>query len=85
MNCTKLQLQMIGTFSELERSTIKSKIIQGIQKAKERGAYKGRKKTIDDNLIIQMKQSSQRVCDIARELSISRMSVYRALKAVKFI
>lgn len=51
----------------------------GIEQAKLRGAYTGRKKLVDDALIVAMKADGKRVCDISHELGISRMSVYRAL------
>jgi len=77
----KLQLQMLGAFAEFERSLIKKRQLEGIAKAKERGVYTGRKKQIDDNRIKSMKSDGVSITQIASEMSISRQSVYRALKA----
>ena len=76
---TRLQLQMMGAFAEFERSIIKRRQLEGIKKAKERGVYKGRVKSINDDMILAMHSSGTKVSDIARDLQISRMSVYRAL------
>ena len=76
---TRLQLQMMGAFAEFEKSIIKRRQLEGIRKAKERGVYKGRVKSINDDMILAMHSSGTKVSDIARDLQISRMSVYRAL------
>ena len=41
-----LMLSVMGAFAEFERSLIKERQRQGIALAKQRGAYKGRKKTL---------------------------------------
>ena len=74
-----LQLQMMGAFAEFERNIIRKRQAEGIAKAKAKGVYKGRKKTIDSTQVKQMKQDGMTVADIARQLSISRVSVYRNL------
>lgn len=58
----------------------KSKQMQGIARAKARGVYKGGKRMIDENRILAMKSEGHKVSHIAKSLSISRMSVYRALQ-----
>lgn len=78
---TRLQLQMMGAFAEFEKNLIKRRQLEGIRKAKERGVYKGRVKSINDNMILTLHSGGTKVSDIARELGISRMSVYRALAA----
>jgi DNA invertase Pin-like site-specific DNA recombinase len=77
---SKLQLQMMGAFAEYERNIIRIRQAEGIAKAKERGAYKGRKKTADDNRIRTMKSDGHGATEIAETLGVSRMTVYRALK-----
>lgn len=76
----KLQLQMMGAFAEFERSIIRQRQAEGIAKAKERGVYKGRKKSADDNRIRMMKSEGHGATEIAETLGVSRMTVYRALK-----
>jgi DNA invertase Pin-like site-specific DNA recombinase len=77
---SRLQLQMMGAFAEFERSLIKSRQLEGIAKAKAKGVYKGRVKAIDDGKIVSLRKQGVGVSDIAKMLTISRMSVYRALE-----
>ena len=75
----KLQLQMMGAFAEFERNIIRQRQAEGIARAKVRGVYKGRKKTIDDNRIRKMKAEGHSVTEIAELVGVSRMTVYRSL------
>ena len=77
----KLQLHLMGAFAEFERSIIRKRQAEGIAKAKAKGIYKGRKATIDASNIVSMKERGIGASQIAREMGISRVSVYRALKA----
>lgn len=77
----KLQLHLMGAFAEFERSIIRKRQAEGIAKAKAKGIYKGRKPTIDTSSIANMKKNGIGASQIARELNISRVSVYRALKS----
>ena len=73
----KLQLQMMGAFAEFERNIIRKRQAEGIEKAKKRGAYKGRQSSIDPKKIAQMQAEGLSPTQISRELGISRQSVYR--------
>ena len=75
----RLQLQMMGAFAEFERNIIRQRQAEGIARAKDRGVYKGRKKTIDENRIRAMKAEGHSVTEIAEIVGVSRMTVYRAL------
>jgi DNA invertase Pin-like site-specific DNA recombinase len=77
----RLQLQMMGAFAEFERNIIRKRQAEGIAKAKERGVYKGRAKKTADGKIIELKSKGYKVTEIAEELGINRITVYRALKA----
>ncbi len=77
----KLQLHLMGSFAEFERSIIKKRQAEGIAKAKQRGVYKGRPVSIDANKIRDLRQQGLGATKIAEQLKISRVSVYRALKA----
>ena len=79
---SRLQLQMMGAFAELEISLIRQRQAAGIAKAKARGVYTGRKKQVDDRKIVAMKQDGMKVSEIASSLGVSRMTVYRALEKV---
>lgn len=76
---SRLQLQLMGAFAEFERNIIRKRQAEGIAKAKARGVYKGRKKKVDDQKIIDLKQQGKRVSEIASALGVSRMTVYRAI------
>ena len=75
----RLQLQMMGAFAEFERNIIRSRQAEGIARAKSRGVYKGRKKTVDENRIRKMKTEGHSVTEIAELEGVSRMTVYRSL------
>ena len=77
----KLQLHLMSAFAEFERSIIRKRQAEGIAKAKAKGIYKGRKSTIDTSTIVNMRANGIGASQIARELNISRVSVYRALRA----
>ena len=53
----------------------------GIEAAKAKGAYRGRKPTVPTDKVREMRATGHRPSDIARTLGISRMSVHRALHA----
>ena len=79
----RLQLQMMGAFAEFERNIIRKRQAEGIAKAKQRGVYKGRQASIDANAIKQRVAEGQGATAIAKELGISRASVYRILKTMR--
>jgi DNA invertase Pin-like site-specific DNA recombinase len=73
---------MIGAFAEFERNIIRQRQAEGIARAKARGVYKGRKKTIDTTSIRNMNAEGHSVTEIAALLGVSRMTVYRSLKLI---
>ena len=75
----RLQLHMIGAFAEFERALIRQRQRDGIAKAKLRGAYLGRKATIDPETILSLHEAGMGATAIAERLSVSRSSVYRLL------
>lgn len=74
-----LQLQLMGAFAQFERAMIRRRQAEGIAKAKTKGVYKGRPAVIDCAKVIHMRRDGLTATRIARELGISRASVYRAL------
>jgi DNA invertase Pin-like site-specific DNA recombinase len=74
-----LMLQMMGAFSQFERSMIKKRQAEGIAAAKARpdSPYKGRKPSIDRKVILQMLEAGHSIAGISRTTNISRQSVYR--------
>jgi len=76
----KCFLDMLGVFSEFETNLRKERQMEGIQKAKERGVYKGRKPTVDAEKVKELKAEGLGASAIAKEMGIGRASVYRALE-----
>jgi len=80
-----LMLKMLGAFAEFERDLSKSRQREGITIAKANGVYagKGRKKSITDDMIEEIKrrvEAGEKKTKIASELRISRESIYKLLK-----
>lgn len=75
-----LQLHVIGAVAQYERAMLKERQAEGIARAKAKGVYKGRKKSIDQNKVLEMKASGLGPSAIAKEMGISRMSVHRIVK-----
>lgn len=77
----KAFFQMLGVFAEFETNLRSERQLEGIQKAKAAGVYKGRKATIDPLEIKHLKEDEGLgATEIAKRLGIARTSVYRALQ-----
>jgi DNA invertase Pin-like site-specific DNA recombinase len=76
---SKLYLSILGAVAEFERSIIKQRQREGIDKAKAKGVYKGRKPTIDKDRILALRDQGLSTYKIAEAMGISRMTVHRAL------
>jgi len=79
----KCFLDMLGVFAEFETNLRRERQLEGIAKAKAAGAYKGRKRSVPVEEVKQLKAAGRSSTEIAEELDISRMSVYRALRQVE--
>lgn len=77
----KAFFDMLGVFAEFETGIRKERQAEGIAKAKKAGKYQGRKQSIDRDKVLALKDAGNSVSAIAKEMSISRMSVYRILDA----
>lgn len=75
----KLTLSVLGAVAEFENDIRRERQRDGIERAKKRGVYKGRKRSIDVDRVHELKSSGVGPAAIAREMGISRASVYRAL------
>jgi DNA invertase Pin-like site-specific DNA recombinase len=76
----KCFFDMLGVFAEFETALRRERQMEGIAEAKARGdVYKGRQPVIDPARVRQMHADGLGATAIARELGISRTSVYRAL------
>lgn len=75
-----LQLQMLGAFAQFERTMIRKRQAEGIAKAKAKGVYAQRKRTVNPDKVKQLFDDGLSKAAIAKQLNISRMSVYRSLE-----
>ncbi len=76
---SRLYLSILGAVAEFERSIIKQRQREGIDKAKAKGVYKGRKASIDKDRILAMRTEGLSTYAIAEQMGISRMTVHRAI------
>jgi DNA invertase Pin-like site-specific DNA recombinase len=72
--------QILGVFSEFERSIREERQREGIAKAKERGVYKGRKPTIMPEDVLRFANEGMGAAEIAMQLGVSRQGIYRVAK-----
>lgn len=76
----KAFLDMLGVFAEFETNLRRERQLEGIAAAKARGIYQGRKPALDTAAIRRLREIDKiGATEIARQLGISRASVYRAL------
>ena len=78
-----LMLSIMGAFAEFERSLIRERQREGIALAKQRGAYKGRKKALSDTQVLEMKACllrGEKKAHVARKLGICRETLYQYLR-----
>ena len=76
-------LSVMGAFAEFESSLIRERQREGIALAKQRGAYRGRKKSLSDSQIAELKQrvsAGEKKTTLAREFGISRETLYQYLR-----
>ena len=78
-----LMLSVMGAFAEFERALIRERQREGIALAKQRGAYRGRKKSLSPEQAAQLRQrvqAGERKASLAREFGISRETLYQYLR-----
>jgi DNA invertase Pin-like site-specific DNA recombinase len=78
-----LLLSVMGAFAEFERALIKERQREGIALAKKRRAYKGRKKSLSQEAIVQLRErvvANVSKAQLAREFGISRTTLYEYLR-----
>ncbi|MDQ0864479.1 DNA invertase Pin-like site-specific DNA recombinase [Arthrobacter globiformis] len=81
-----LMLSVMGAFAEFERSLIRERQREGIALAKQRGAYKGRKKTLTPERATELVQRAANGIPksvLASDYGISRETVYQYLREAK--
>ena len=79
-----LMLSVMGAFAEFERALIKERQREGIALAKQRRAYRGRKKALSAEQATELKRraaAGEKKSEIARSMGISRETLYQYLRA----
>lgn len=78
-----LMLSVMGAFAEFERALIHERQREGIALAKQRGAYRGRKKALLPEQVADLRQrvsAGEQKAKLARAFGISRETLYQYLK-----
>ena len=78
-----LMLSVMGAFAEFERALIRERQREGIALAKQRGAYRGRKKALSPDQVVELRRraaAGENKANLARELGISRETLYQYLR-----
>jgi DNA invertase Pin-like site-specific DNA recombinase len=81
-----LMLSVMGAFAEFERALIKERQHEGIAQAKKQGAFKGRKKSLSQAEIAEVRRriANGRIkAQVAREFGISRQTLYQYLRGAE--
>jgi DNA invertase Pin-like site-specific DNA recombinase len=81
-----LMLQMMGAFAEFERNMIRARQREGIDVAKKAGKHLGRPVKVNAKFIKTAKEkfdNKQSIRSIAKEMNVSRATIYKALKFPK--
>lgn len=78
-----LMLTLLGAVAQFERDLIRERQREGIELAKKRGAYKGRKKSLSPEQILEIcrRAGKEPKAALAREFGISRETVYEYLRS----
>ncbi|NTH49163.1 recombinase family protein [Agrobacterium rhizogenes] len=78
----RMVITILGMVADMELKFIKDRQRAGIEAARAEGVYKGRKKNVDDDEIRRRIFAGASKASVARELKVSRMTVYRALDII---
>ena len=76
----RMVITVLGMVADMELKFIKDRQRAGIDAAKGKGAYRGRRKTVDEAEIHTRIESGSTKAQVARDMGVSRMTVYRALQ-----
>jgi DNA invertase Pin-like site-specific DNA recombinase len=78
-----LMLSVMGAFAEFERALIHERQREGIAIAKQRGAYRGRKKSLAPEQVTELRRriaAGEKKAQLARELGVSRETLYQYMR-----
>ena len=77
----RIILTTLSMVAEMELTHLKERQRAGIEAAKAKGIYKGRKRSIDRDVVQRLRDQGVGATEIARQLGIGRASVYKVLAA----
>jgi DNA invertase Pin-like site-specific DNA recombinase len=78
-----LMLSVMGAFAEFERALIRERQREGIALAKQRGVYRGRKRSLSEAEITECRRRisiGDKKAQVARDFGISRETLYQYLR-----
>ena len=77
----RLMFNLLGSIAQFERELTRERMLVGIAKARAEGKYKGRAPTAraKADKVRELRNAGVRPAEIARQVGISRTSVYRVL------
>lgn len=78
----KLMFQLLGAVAQFERSLIRERQKEGIEAAKKRGVYRGRKPKLANDQIEEIRIKAENGANksaLAREYKVSRQTIYSLL------
>lgn len=75
----RMVITILGMVADMELKFIKDRQRAGIEAARAKGIYRGRRKNVDDDEIRRRVADGASKAEVARQLKVSRMTVYRAL------
>jgi DNA invertase Pin-like site-specific DNA recombinase len=78
----RIILTTLSMVAEMELTFIKERQKFGIQKAKAKGLYKGRPKTVDDAEVKRLKAQGLGATAIAKHMGLGRSTVYKSLNSI---
>ena len=78
---SKAFISMLSVFAELETNLRKERQLEGIQRAKELGKYKGRKEQVDASVVQQLKADGVSIKDITNKFNVTKRTIHRKLVA----
>jgi DNA invertase Pin-like site-specific DNA recombinase len=81
-----LMLSVMGAFAEFERALIRERQREGIALARQRGAYRGRRRALSDGQVAEVRrriEAGESKAKVAREFGVSRETVYQYLYATR--
>jgi DNA invertase Pin-like site-specific DNA recombinase len=78
-----LMLSVMGAFAEFERALLRERQREGIVLARQRGAYRGRKRSLSDAQVTDLRRrvsAGESKAQVARDFGISRETLYQYLR-----